>query len=174
MPNFFWTASTVSDDETYGLTEGQTWPVLHVFMQTAKATHNKSRIHRLSNDGPKDSYKTCERYGRPNKQEHIVTCSGLKWLIIMGSGFDDWIYWHFFTITTNYNSSHIELLLNSLAVELRLLSEVCSLKNLWLSHYTECTNELPFITATGPECISPCRTVNCPLLICLLSRECIC
>jgi hypothetical protein len=27
----------------------------------------------------------------------------------MGSGFDDWIYWHFFTITDNYNSSHIEL-----------------------------------------------------------------
>jgi hypothetical protein len=23
---------------------------------------------------------------------------------IMGSGLDDWIYWHFFTITINYNS----------------------------------------------------------------------
>jgi hypothetical protein len=30
----------------------------------------------------------------------------------MGSGFDDWVYWHFFTITVNDNSSHIELLLN--------------------------------------------------------------
>jgi hypothetical protein len=30
----------------------------------------------------------------------------------MGSRFDDWIYWHFFTITVDYNSSHIELLLN--------------------------------------------------------------
>jgi hypothetical protein len=30
----------------------------------------------------------------------------------MGYGFDDWIYWHLFTITINYNSSHIELLLN--------------------------------------------------------------
>jgi hypothetical protein len=30
----------------------------------------------------------------------------------MGSGFDDWVYWHFLTITDNYNSSHIELLLN--------------------------------------------------------------
>jgi hypothetical protein len=29
----------------------------------------------------------------------------LAWLIIMGSGFDDWVYWHFFTITVNYNSS---------------------------------------------------------------------
>jgi hypothetical protein len=28
----------------------------------------------------------------------------------MGSGFDDWIYWQFFTITLDYNSSHIELL----------------------------------------------------------------
>jgi hypothetical protein len=24
---------------------------------------------------------------------------------IKGSGLDDWIHWHFFTITTNYNSS---------------------------------------------------------------------
>jgi hypothetical protein len=28
----------------------------------------------------------------------------------MGSGFDDWFYWHFFTITVDYNSSLIELL----------------------------------------------------------------
>jgi hypothetical protein len=34
-----------------------------------------------------------------------VTNSELSWLTIMGSGFDDWIYWHFFTITINYNSS---------------------------------------------------------------------
>jgi hypothetical protein len=26
--------------------------------------------------------------------------------IIMGSGFDDWVYWHFFTVTINYYSSH--------------------------------------------------------------------
>jgi hypothetical protein len=31
--------------------------------------------------------------------------SGVPWLIITGSGLDDWIYWHFFTITINYNSS---------------------------------------------------------------------
>jgi hypothetical protein len=31
---------------------------------------------------------------------------GVPWLIITGSGFDDWIYWHFFTITINYNSSN--------------------------------------------------------------------
>jgi hypothetical protein len=28
----------------------------------------------------------------------------------MGSRFDDWVYWHFFTITVNYDSSDIELL----------------------------------------------------------------
>jgi hypothetical protein len=31
----------------------------------------------------------------------------------MGSGFDDWVYHHFFTITFDYNSSHIELLLDN-------------------------------------------------------------
>jgi hypothetical protein len=45
---------------------------------------------------------------------NIATYTGLSCLIIMGSGFDDWVYWHFFTITVNYNSPHIELLLNSL------------------------------------------------------------
>jgi hypothetical protein len=30
--------------------------------------------------------------------------------MIMGSGFDNWVYWYFFTITVNYYSSHIELL----------------------------------------------------------------
>jgi hypothetical protein len=41
----------------------------------------------------------------------------------MGSGFDDWVYWHFFTITVDYNCSYIELLLNSLTDELRFLSD---------------------------------------------------
>jgi hypothetical protein len=36
--------------------------------------------------------------------EYIVTYTVLAWLIIMGSGLGDWIYWHFFTITVNYNS----------------------------------------------------------------------
>jgi hypothetical protein len=38
---------------------------------------------------------------------NTVTCEGVAWLILMGSGLDDWIYWHFFTITSrvNYNSS---------------------------------------------------------------------
>jgi hypothetical protein len=34
----------------------------------------------------------------------------------MGFGFDDCIYWHFFIIAVNYNSSHIELLLNGVCV----------------------------------------------------------
>jgi hypothetical protein len=34
----------------------------------------------------------------------------------MDSGFDDWVYWHLFTITLNYNSSHIEILLNDVCL----------------------------------------------------------
>jgi hypothetical protein len=37
----------------------------------------------------------------------------------MGSGFDDWVYWHFFIITVNYNSSHIELHLTLIACFIR-------------------------------------------------------
>jgi hypothetical protein len=44
----------------------------------------------------------------------MLSCiGGLAWRIIMGSGFHDWGYWHFFTITVNCKSSHIELLLDA-------------------------------------------------------------
>jgi hypothetical protein len=55
--------------------------------------------------------------------------SGVAWLIIMCSGFDDRVFWPLFTITVNYNSSHIEFLLNDLC--LTNLSEE-SLTNLGL------------------------------------------
>jgi hypothetical protein len=51
-----------------------------------------------------------------SKKVYIVTCKGLAWLIIMGSGFCDWVYWQFFTVTVNYNGSHIELLLNDVCL----------------------------------------------------------
>jgi hypothetical protein len=54
---------------------------------------------------------------------------GVAWLIIMGSGFDDRIYWHFFTIAVNYNSSHIELLLNDVCW---ICHESPTDLNLWL------------------------------------------
>jgi hypothetical protein len=41
---------------------------------------------------------------------------GIAWLKIMGSIFDNRVYCHFFTITVDYNSLHIELLLNSVSL----------------------------------------------------------
>jgi hypothetical protein len=41
---------------------------------------------------------------------------GAAWLITMGPGFDDWVYWHFFTIAVNYKNSHIEFLLNDVCL----------------------------------------------------------
>jgi hypothetical protein len=67
----------------------------------------------------------------PTSFNYIVTCKGLAWRIITGSGFDDWLYWHFFTITVNYNSWHIELLLNYVCLtnlyeeSLTALNDVC-------------------------------------------------
>jgi hypothetical protein len=40
--------------------------------------------------------------------------SGLAWLIIMRSGLDDWIYWHFFTVAMNYDFSHLMTVYDSL------------------------------------------------------------
>jgi hypothetical protein len=53
---------------------------------------------------------------------------GLSWLIIVGSGFDGWVYWHFFTITP---------------------SEWITTSAWWMFYeeFLEFTNELPFITA---------------------------
>jgi hypothetical protein len=73
---------------------------------------------------------------------HIVTYKGFVWLITMGSRFDDWVYWHFFTITLDHNSSHIELLLNICLTD--LYEE--SLMNLGLIS----RSALPFITFTRP------------------------
>jgi hypothetical protein len=55
-----------------------------------------------------------------------VSYNSVTWRIIMGSGLEDWVYWHFFTIRVSYISSHIELLLNAL----RLLPDECRMKNL--------------------------------------------
>jgi hypothetical protein len=45
---------------------------------------------------------------------HTVTYCGFAWLIMMDSGSDDWIYWPFFTITINFDSSHSMTVHNSL------------------------------------------------------------
>jgi hypothetical protein len=65
---------------------------------------------------------------------HIL---GLVRRIIMGSGVGDWIYWRFFAVTVDYNSSHTELLLNDVCLpdlneSLELISTaplICILRN---------------------------------------------
>jgi hypothetical protein len=47
-------------------------------------------------------------------RDNIVTCTVFAWLMIMGSGFDDWIYWHFFTITVLYDSAQSMTVYDSL------------------------------------------------------------
>jgi hypothetical protein len=70
-------------------------------------------------------------------------CPEIAWRIIMGSGLDDWIYWHFFTITIDSNSPQSMAaynLLHSLLYHERLLflCDECRTKN-HCSHI-----ELPF------------------------------
>jgi hypothetical protein len=62
--------------------------------------------------------------------------SGLAWLITMGSGLGDWIYWHFFTITIIYDSSQSMTVYNTLH---SLLDHECLLFHCdeWLlTHWT--------------------------------------
>jgi hypothetical protein len=44
----------------------------------------------------------CSSILYPSTYCHVF---GVLWLTITGSGYDDWVYWHFFTITINHNSS---------------------------------------------------------------------
>jgi hypothetical protein len=81
--------------------------------------------------------------------------SVLAWLMIMGSGFDDWVYWHCFTITVNYNSSHIELLLNVCLASLceESLTDF-SLIWIWISTHLELSLSLTLRpTVSRPVCL---------------------
>jgi hypothetical protein len=70
---------------------------------------------------------------------NTVTYTGQAWLITTGSGSDYLVYWHFFTISVDCNSPHIELLLNDvcLANAVRRISNCClnlglvSISSLW-------------------------------------------
>jgi hypothetical protein len=89
---------------------------------------------------------------------YMVTYYGLSWRIIMGSRFGDWIYWYFFTVTVDYNCSHIERLLND---DVLRMSHCCLNIGLvstllWFLYYAdlsllEFTNPLPFITSKRPS-----------------------
>jgi hypothetical protein len=50
--------------------------------------------------------------------------SGFAWLIIIGSGFYDWIYWHFFIIITVHT-------LNSIRILLRMNYDSCLTNAAW-------------------------------------------
>jgi hypothetical protein len=75
----------------------------------------------------------------------VVMYLGFAWLIIMGCGFDDWVYWHFFTIMINYDSSQSMTVYNSLH---SLLGYECILfycDEWWMTNHCSHT-ELPWIT----------------------------
>jgi hypothetical protein len=89
--------------------------------------------------------------------------------MIMGSGFDDWIYWRFFTITVDYNSSHNELLLNN--ISLMNLSEE-SLTNLsLLSTLSNSRMHCPLQLLRGRDRSHHVQQFLCSVV---LSRECPC
>jgi hypothetical protein len=99
--------------------------------------------------------RVCSIVPQANTLAHAPPVSVVPWLIIMGSGFEDLVYLHFFTIIVNYNSSHIEILLNSLTNEslMNLLTSLSLPRCPNISHHVE-------------QLIVLC----CPVL---LSRECL-
>jgi hypothetical protein len=59
----------------------------------------------------------------------------------VGSRFDDWIYWHFFIITLDYNSSHIGLLLHNFCLT--------NLSTPLLSSTTDSAESESYVTTDG-------------------------
>lgn len=93
-----------------------------------------------------------------------VTYSRLAWRIIMVFWFHDWIHWHFFAITVNYNSSHIELLFNDVSDE-SLWKITASWMSDWSLYY--CSNSRMhclLLTVTRPRQKSQCLNSSSVLL----------
>jgi hypothetical protein len=123
---------------------------------------------------------------------------GVAWRIITGSRLDDWNHWHFFTITTNYDSSQSMAVWDSLH---SLLDREClpfrcdEWRRTNHCSHTELLNDVRLTDLheesrtdqnlsnslmnsllhlpRGPS-MSPYRTDNCPLFCCLLSLQCLC
>jgi hypothetical protein len=104
---------------------------------------------------------------------------GFAWQIIMGSGLDVWIYWHFFTITVDYDNLKSMTVYDSLhslldhdcllfqCDEIRTTNHCSHLEQPWTTsvwRFTPTNELLLFITSKRPEYSSPSRTV--PLLFC--------
>jgi hypothetical protein len=90
---------------------------------------------------------------------------GIPWRIIMGSGLYNWIYWYFFSITINYNSSESMAAYDSLDYKCLLFYCVECRKNNPLrmpNDWTLVTER----TSRRTEYKSPCLTV--PLLFCFI------
>jgi hypothetical protein len=66
----------------------------------------------------------------------------------MGSGIDDWVYWHFFTITVDYKCSHIEFLLNNVWLTNLSVISNWSLLLLWFL-YTPWIESESYVTTDG-------------------------
>jgi hypothetical protein len=77
---------------------------------------------------------------------NIVTYSGIAWLIIMGSGFDDRIYSHFFTITVNRAAHSLNFFWTTSIWR-------ASMKHLWL-HWTVCESEFKSYVTTDCQSVS--------------------
>jgi hypothetical protein len=86
---------------------------------------------------------------------------GLSWRTIMGSGFDGWIYKHFFTIKMNYNSSQSKTVwLAPFLTGLRVSSlPLWRMKNLSRMKYAERQSQSYFTTGgVPPISLSWCQT----------------
>jgi hypothetical protein len=96
------------------------------------------------------------------RQERYCHVSGAPWLIIRGSGLDDWIYWHFFTITINCNSSQSTTAQHSLHSSLDYECLLFCCDEWWMKNHLRLncnelfserrlTNALSFITQGEPQ-----------------------
>jgi hypothetical protein len=85
-------------------------------------------------------------------------------VIITGYGLDDWIYWHFFTITIIITAQNQWLLTTRSTpyCTTSVFSTVTNAERITARLLNSATNELRlFITSRRPKYRSPPRTVSC-------------
>jgi hypothetical protein len=96
----------------------------------------------------------------------------------MGSAFDDWVFWHFFTVTVDYNSSHIELLLDDVCLTNLFEESLTSLTNLGQFCTTRTQSQSHIATdgqwVSKSWCRAPSETYDQIFITVWQLRSCLC
>jgi hypothetical protein len=110
--------------------------------------------------------------------DYIATYDGFAWLIIMGSGFDDWIYWQFCLQLQSVITAHNQWLSTTRSISTNVFSST-ETNDKWMNRLNSRMNSFLKLrknrveTTTSISCDSPVVRGNVSLLIFVASETCV-